>query len=249
LNMSKLNTFKAADPKPGDKGEQTRRHVLDTALRLFREQGFDATTMREIADATGLSLGAAYYYFPSKEAIIAAYYDFVQAEHLRLSREVFDKTDDLKRRVEATIHTKLDIVTADRKLLAALFRYGGDPDHPLNWFGPQTRRQRDLSMLVFAEAVAHEKFPDDVRRALPVMLWAMHMGLLLYLIYDDSASQKRTRRLADGGIQMAMQAMRLSKIPLLRPLRKQVNTLLEEAGLLPEITQVEPRKVQGEVRQ
>ena len=48
---------------------------------LFREKGFDATTIREIAARTGLSLGATYYYFPSKESIVAAYYDHVQDQH------------------------------------------------------------------------------------------------------------------------------------------------------------------------
>jgi AcrR family transcriptional regulator len=240
LNMSKLNTFKA-----GDKGEQTRQHLLDTALRLFRERGFDATTMRDIAEATDLSLGAAYYYFESKEAIIAAYYDFVQAEHLRLARAVFGRTDDLKRRISAAIHSKLHILANDRKLLAALFRYGGDPEHPLNWFGPQTRRQRDLSMMVFAEAVAKHKLPDDLKEAAPVLLWAMHMGLLLYLVYDGSQGQRQTRKLAEGGINLAMQALRMVKFPLLRPLRKQVHGLLTDAGLLPAIS----RPVEAMVRQ
>jgi AcrR family transcriptional regulator len=231
--MSKLNTFKETEKK--DKGEQTRELVLQTALRLFRERGFDATTMRDIAQATELSLGAAYYYFESKEAIISAYYDFVQAEHLRQAREVFAHTHDLKRRIAGAIHSKLDIVAGDRKLLAALFRYGGDPEHPLNWFGPQTRRQRELSMLVFAEAVATEKLPDDLRRALPVLLWGMHMGLMLYLLYDTSSGQKRTRKLTDGALELTMQAWKLVKSPLLRSVRRQALELLEGAGLLPEI--------------
>ena len=241
--MSKLNTF-----KPGDKGEQTRQHVLETALRLFRERGFDATTMRDIAEATGLSLGAAYYYFESKEAIVAAYYDFVQAEHLRRAREAFAKTDDLKGRIAAAVHTKLDVIAGDRKLLAALFRYGGDPEHPLNWFGPQTKRQRDLSMTVFAEAVAKEKLPEDLREATPVLLWAMHMGLMLYLVYDTSEGQKRTRRLADGGIQLALLARKMAKFPLLRPVRRQVHELMKEAGLLPRMEPIEQLPSGVEVR-
>jgi AcrR family transcriptional regulator len=52
--------------------QETRRHLLDTALPLFREQGFDATTMRDVAARSGLSLGSAYYYFKSKEAIVGA---------------------------------------------------------------------------------------------------------------------------------------------------------------------------------
>ena len=68
--------------------EETRRHILDTSLALFREKGFEATTMRDIAGGSGLSLGSAYYYFKSKEAIVAAYYDFVQQEHLTTATAV-----------------------------------------------------------------------------------------------------------------------------------------------------------------
>ena len=65
------------------KGEDTSRRVFDTALRLFRDRGFEGTTMRDIADEAGLSLGAAYHYFVSKDAIVHAYYDRVQDEHAR----------------------------------------------------------------------------------------------------------------------------------------------------------------------
>ncbi|HZS36969.1 MAG TPA: TetR family transcriptional regulator, partial [Polyangia bacterium] len=45
-------------PRP-KKSEETRRRVVDAALTLFRKRGFDATTMRDVAAAAGLSLGAA----------------------------------------------------------------------------------------------------------------------------------------------------------------------------------------------
>src|SRR5262249_3991252 len=62
--------------KPDEKkSEATRRHLLERALVLFKERGVEATTMRDIAKAAGLSLGAAYYYFPSKEALVFAYYE------------------------------------------------------------------------------------------------------------------------------------------------------------------------------
>ena len=63
------------------KSEQTRRLIVETALRLFRERGYEATTMRAIATEAGVSVGNAYYYFASKEALIQAYYDRAQAEH------------------------------------------------------------------------------------------------------------------------------------------------------------------------
>ena len=200
--------------------EETRRQILDTALKLFRERGFDETTIRDIASRAGLSLGAAYYYFKSKEAIVGAYYDYVQREHVTRAREAFTNERDLRGRLRAALHTKIDIMRDDRR-----FRYGGDPDHVLSWFGPATHEQRQLSIGVFAEAIAGERLPEDVRDAAPVLLWALHMGVLLYFLFDTSPDQRRTRRLI-------VDVKRLATSALLRPIRRRVMGVLRDAGLL-----------------
>jgi AcrR family transcriptional regulator len=212
--------------------EETRRQILDTALGLFRDRGFEETTIRDIAAGAGLSLGAAYYYFKSKEAIVGAYYDYVQAEHLARARAAFAKGGDLRHRLRAALHTKIDIMQDDRRLLRALFRYGGDPEHPLSWFGPATQQQRQLSTDVFAAVLAGERLPDDVREAAPTLLWTLHMGVLLYFLYDSSPDHRRTRKLIDSAVDFVVDVRRLATSPLLRPLRRRVMTILREAGLL-----------------
>jgi AcrR family transcriptional regulator len=212
--------------------EVTRHQILDTALTLFRERGFEETTIRDIAGRAGLSLGAAYYYFKSKEAIVGAYYDYVQAEHLARSRAAFAEDGDLRDRLRAAFHTKIDIMQQDRRLLRALFRYGGDPDHSLSWFGPATLDQRQLSVNVFAEAIARERLPADVRDAAPTLLWTLHMGILLYFLYDASPEQRRTHKLIDAAVDFVVDVKRLATSPLLRPMRRRVMTILRDAGLL-----------------
>jgi AcrR family transcriptional regulator len=212
--------------------EETRRQILDTALSLFRERGLDETTMRDVAAGAGLSLGAAYYYFRSKEAIVAAYYDYTHHEHLARARQAFARATDLRDRLRAALHTKLDILQDDQRLLSALFRYGGDPHHPLSWFGPATRGQREMSMAVFAEAIAGERLPDDVQGAAPTVLWTLHMGILLYFLYDDSPQHRRTRALIDASVDFVVLARRFVTSPLLRPLRRRVLNVLHDAGLL-----------------
>jgi AcrR family transcriptional regulator len=212
--------------------EETRQQILDTALRLFREHGFEETTMRDIAGAAGLSLGSAYYYFKSKEAIVGAYYDYVQHEHLARAREAFARERDLRGRLRAALRIKVDIMRDDRRLLRALFRYGGDPDHVLSWFGPATHQQRQLSISVFAEAIAGERLPEDVRDAAPVLLWALHMGVLLYFLFDTSPDQRRTTRLIDAAVDFVVDVKRLATSALLRPIRRRVMTILRDAGLL-----------------
>ena len=53
------------------KGERTRQAIIESAYTLFLEQGYAATSMRQIADAAGLALGGIYHHFTSKEAIFS----------------------------------------------------------------------------------------------------------------------------------------------------------------------------------
>jgi AcrR family transcriptional regulator len=54
------------------KGEMTRLAIEDAAVELFIEQGYHATSMRQIAERAGLALGGIYNHFPSKEEIFEA---------------------------------------------------------------------------------------------------------------------------------------------------------------------------------
>jgi len=73
-------------PADGAVEMSTRDRILDIALELFTEKGFDKTSLREIADRLGFSKAAIYYHFASKE-------DILMALHLRLhefGREALD---------------------------------------------------------------------------------------------------------------------------------------------------------------
>jgi len=225
--------FKSAEVT--GKGEQSRAAILDHALQLFRRKGFDNTTMREVAAQAGTALGAAYYYFPSKEAIVQAYYDTVQREHeRRVGDALAEHKAKLRDRLGIVFQTKLDILQDDRKLLGTIFRYTGEPEHPLSVLGPATREKREQSVAVFAQALGDDSLPKDIRDLLPTALWALHMGILIFFIYDNSAAQKRTRRLTDGALDLVVGLISLVKSPLLKPVRGKLLALLREVDLLPQ---------------
>jgi len=121
-------------------GEKTKEVILQTALELFRDRGFEVTTMRDIAKAAKVATGAAYYYFPSKEAIVAAYYDQVQRSHAEKVREELKGKAELRERLGTVVHSKLEILKDDRKFLGALFRYTGDPDILCRYLGKARSR-------------------------------------------------------------------------------------------------------------
>jgi len=53
-----------------DKRDQSIQTIVETALSLFAEQGYDATSIRAIAKQAGISLGLMYNYFRSKEELL-----------------------------------------------------------------------------------------------------------------------------------------------------------------------------------
>src|SRR5215831_13341346 len=60
--------------RPGThlRGEETRRRILSSALAMFAEQGYEATSTRLLADRAGVNLPAIPYYFGSKEGLYRA---------------------------------------------------------------------------------------------------------------------------------------------------------------------------------
>jgi AcrR family transcriptional regulator len=225
------------------KGQDTRDRIYSAALTLFRARGFDATTMREIAAAAGMSLGAAYHYFPSKDAIVLAYYDHVSKEHARRVAEELPSVRKLRDRLALALGSKLDILRDDRPLMGALLRFAGDPRHPLSFFGESTRQHRLESMAVFASVLEDETMPDDLARVAPVALWALHMGLLLFFLHDTSPGQRRTAALTSGAVDAIVSAFRVLRLPVLRSLRRRVVSLLDDVKLLPQTEEIRMARI------
>ncbi|MEG1240636.1 MAG: TetR/AcrR family transcriptional regulator [Oscillospiraceae bacterium] len=54
-----------------EQGAQTEQHILQAALELMRERGFDGVSVRDVCQKAGITTGAFYHHFPSKEALLA----------------------------------------------------------------------------------------------------------------------------------------------------------------------------------
>jgi AcrR family transcriptional regulator len=107
----------------------TRETILAAAQRLFGEQGYDATSLRQIADAVGTTKAAVYYHFPAKEQML-----------LELSRPWFDALGMLvtemrssdRRDCDAakTLEAYLDVCIAHLPFLNLLARDPATSNHP-----------------------------------------------------------------------------------------------------------------------
>jgi len=212
---------------PKTKSEATRARIISAALDLFRERGFEAATMREIASRAGVALGAAYYYFDSKDSIVLAFYDQAQSDMAPRIEKALSATKDLKVLLDRIISVKLEYFESSRAFLGALSGHA-DPEKPLSPFSPQTRaiRERDIEFFERALSAGRARIPEDLRPALPRILWMYQMGAVLFWIYDRSPEQRRTRALLDQSLRLVVTLIKLSGLPLMRPLRRLVIELV-----------------------
>ena len=87
---------------------ERRAHILAAARRCFVHDGFHGTSMQDLVDEAGVSSGAVYRYFPSKDAVIEA----IAAENLDQVVAVIRKSVEDGLTAEAAIGAVLEFVTA-----------------------------------------------------------------------------------------------------------------------------------------
>ncbi|GGG95949.1 TetR/AcrR family transcriptional regulator [Silvibacterium dinghuense] len=221
-------TSKTTTPAGTKKSAETRARILEAALRVFRERGFEAATMREVSTEAGVALGGAYYYFPSKVAIVMAFYEQVQAEMLPALDTVLAESRTLEARLRGLIQEKLTYFAPNRKLLGALSAHT-DPLHPLSPFSSETADIRNADIAFFERAVTDSKvkLPANILPYLPRLLWLYQMGLILFWVYDRSPGQRRTGALLDGTLRMLLLTLKIAGLPLLKPMHKIAGEVLQ----------------------
>lgn len=107
------------------KSERTRERILRAAARTFRQQGYTAASLRDIADQAELKAGSLYYYFPSKEALAEAVMDEgVMGARRRAERAVAELVPgaDALAAVEAAFRGHLNYLLEEADFAVATLR-------------------------------------------------------------------------------------------------------------------------------
>ncbi len=212
------------------KGDQTRALILETALDMFRERGYDETTMRAVAKEAGVSLGNAYYYFRSKEYLIQAFYQRLHDSHLAAALPALENEKTLKTRLLTVMRTKIDTMKPYHQFAGVLFKTAAHPQSPLNPFSDESDPVREASIQLFDKVLdgAKVRIPKDLRAELPYLLWLYSMGIVLFWIHDPSTKHRRTYRLINHTVDLLDKLIHLASNPFMRPLRKQALRLVDE---------------------
>jgi AcrR family transcriptional regulator len=209
---------------------QTRSAIVTAALRLFRENGYDATTMRAIAAEAGVSTGNAYYYFASKEELIREFYARSLAEHARAARPVLEAETEFAARLRGTLRALVDVLAPYHEFAAKFFKHAAEPSNPLSPFSPESSPIREASTALYREVVDGSalRVGRSLRDELPELLWLYSLGVILFWVHDSSPGCAKTYRLIDRTVPLADRLISLSRLRVLSSTLTEVISIIDD---------------------
>ncbi len=213
----------AAGPRTkAPKSEQTRALILETAMRLFQERGYDKTTMRAIAAEAGVSVGNAYYYFEGKEFLIQGFYDRMTREHALDARERMAGRTDFSERLSIALESWVDCAAPYHEFAAQFFRTAADPNSALSPFSNESHPARATAVQLFREVLDGSdlgpKIDPELDELLPDLLWLHLMVVVLYWVFDRTDDTERTRAFVQRCAPFVAKIVTLSRYRVFRPL-------------------------------
>src|SRR5215472_15034845 len=215
-----------------DRGEQTRTAVFTAALELFRERGYEATTMRAIAGRAGVSLGSSYHYFPSKAHLVLEFYRHVHNLHVAACAQVLTRESDLRARLRGVVRAVVMTCEPFHDVSASIFSTVADPSSPLNAFGEAAAGLRDDVIGLYARVVAGSdaRLPEDIATELPRLLWLYQMGVLYFWMLDSSPGRLRTLEVVDETSDLIVRLLAVANLPPLRRSRQRLLGLVQSVA-------------------
>lgn len=176
------------------RGAAARERLYGIAIRLMAKQGYEATTLRDVAKEAGVSVGLLYRYFPSKRAVIIALYDELSADYARQALDM--PRGRWRDRFIFALKTSLQVLEPHRVALRALIPVlVGDPEEGV--FAESAAFSRLRVQRVFEEAVvgSTDAPAHPLAESIGRLLYLVHLAVLLWWLLDKSSKQRATAAL------------------------------------------------------
>jgi TetR/AcrR family transcriptional regulator of autoinduction and epiphytic fitness len=184
--------------------ELNRQKLLSVGVELMRKVGLKEATLRQIAQSAGFSEPVIYKYFPSKDHLLAAYFDEAMK---RAIAQVETQADFASISFIQQLHLLEDAVLAEyepqkdfvKQAFQNLFLSGLAGSHGLLAENKRLFTSKVETWLTAAVAAGEFVNPPSVN-ILSELLWDFNLGLTLYWLKDDSESSVRSLQLLDHSL-------------------------------------------------
>lgn len=159
-----------------------RAELIRVSARLFRERGFDGTTIRDIADAVGMRSGSPFYHFKSKQEILAAVMEEGLVAGLPAVEDIAGGTLAPRAKFHAMVRAHLETVLGDGHDFIPVLLYDWRALTPELQAGVQALKERydQLWEQVLAELKEAGLIRTDSTVARFLLLGALNFSVLWY---------------------------------------------------------------------
>jgi AcrR family transcriptional regulator len=199
-------------PGRTDQGEATRQALYDAAIARFASDGYEATTLRAIADDAGVSPGLLYRYFPSKQAVVLALY---QERSAAYAASAVLPAGGWPPRIVAALRHSLVVLGPHRAVLAAVLpALLADAEGGL--LSPAAAGARADVEGVFHSAVKDSSMPPPSADAMARLAYGLQLLVILFWVLDRSEAQGATDGLLgwlERAVPMASMGLWLPGVP------------------------------------
>lgn len=147
------------------RGRERRQQLLAAAAERFAEQGYDDTSVNQIVDDVGVGKGVFYWYFESKEDLLAELFREAREDLRRRQSDALRGEDDPVRRMELGVRTGLRW-QADHRHVSRLVPWARDDER----FAAMFRRQQDAAVADIVRQVKDAMVAGRIREGDPVLI-------------------------------------------------------------------------------
>jgi AcrR family transcriptional regulator len=240
-SLMSVSMSPAVEPKKADtkKAERTQANIVAAAIELFTEQGYDATTMRQVAERAGVSVGNSYYYFKSKEELVQAFYgDFSHlVTDLMIARVA--AIDSLEQRIITAMDVWIETAEPYHPFFHVFLRNATDFDSTNSPFSEASTPSRHSSYVAWksimegaSDAPNLAALSPEVAERIPQVLWLYSLAIIAIWSQDPTDQSVRVRSILRRTAGPVSQAMRLATTPIAAGLALQLVGLLDEIAHL-----------------
>ncbi|OED44412.1 TetR family transcriptional regulator [Endozoicomonas sp. (ex Bugula neritina AB1)] len=186
--------------------ESAKGRLLKCAAKLFRTNGFERTTVRELAKEVGILSGSLFHHYPSKQEILRSVVEQTVLLNLELIKLSLSLNPDIKDKLYALILCELQSILVDTGAEMAVLVY--------EWRGLNNENQTQILSLrdeyeqLWLD-VLHQAYEEDIISVEPAILRRLLMGSMSWTInWYKAGGDISIEALADTVLSLALKANR-----------------------------------------
>jgi AcrR family transcriptional regulator len=177
------------------RSEETRNHILEVSVQLFSKSGYDATGVAEICQAAGVSKGAFYHHFPSKQAVflelLNSYLNGIDSGFNIMRQEIHNVPQTMLQMAEM-VGSLFQTADIHLPIFLEFWTQANHDPHIWETTVAPYRRYQDYFAEMIQEGIREGSLePMDPQLAARVLV-ALAMGLLMQSLFDPQIADWQT---------------------------------------------------------